>query len=105
MNNEERLRVATVRRSLTRPQFIFGCDRTLFLLLLLACMALGLPGGLASGNFVNFFIAVLIFFIGLQVLRAMGKKDPLAMRIFQRAVKYQDSYVASSRFDRQDRKF
>ena len=105
MNNEERLRVATVRRSLTRPQFIFGCDRTLFLLLLLACMALGLPGGLASGNFVNFFIAVLIFFIGLQVLRAMGKKDPLAMRIFQRAVKYQDSYLASSRFDRQDRKY
>ena len=103
--NEERLRVATVRRSLTRPQFIFGCDRTLFLLLLLACMALGLPGGLASGNFVNFFIAVLIFFIGLQVLRAMGKKDPLAMRIFQRAVKYQDSYLASSRFDRQDRKY
>jgi type IV secretory pathway TrbD component len=68
-------------------------------------MALGLPGGLASGNFVNFFIAVLIFFIGLQVLRAMGKKDPLAMRIFQKAVKYQDSYLASSRFDRQDRKF
>ena len=68
-------------------------------------MALGLPGGLASGNFVNFFIAVLIFFIGLQVLRAMGKKDPLAMRIFQRAVKYQDSYLASSRFDRQDRKY
>ena len=105
MNNEERLRVATVRRSLTRPQFIFGCDRTLFLLLLLACMALGLPGGLASGNFVNFFIAIVIFFIGLQVLRAMGKKDPLAMRIFQRAVKYQESYLASSRFNREDRKY
>lgn len=103
--NEERLRVATVRRSLTRPQFIFGCDRTLFLLLLLACMALGLPGGLASGNFVNFFIAVAIFFAGLQVLRAMGKKDPLAMRIFQRAVKYQESYLASSRFNRLDRRF
>ena len=103
--NEERLRVATVRRSLTRPQFIFGCDRTLFLLLLLACMALGLPGGLASGNFVNFFIAVIIFFVGLQILRAMGKKDPLIMRIFQKAVKYQDSYIASSRFNREDRKY
>ena len=101
----ERLRIAVVRRSLTRPQFIFGCDRTLFLLLLLACMALGLPGGLASGNFVNFFIAIAIFFAGLQVLRAMGKKDPLAMKIFQRAVKYQDSYVASSRVDRLDKKY
>ncbi|MCR4818853.1 MAG: VirB3 family type IV secretion system protein [Fretibacterium sp.] len=103
--NEEHLRIATVRRSLTRPQFIFGCDRTLFLLLLLACMALGFPGGLASGNFVNFFIAIVIFFVGLQVLRVMGKKDPLAMRIFQRSVKYQDSYVASSRVSRQDRKY
>ncbi|MCR5347058.1 MAG: VirB3 family type IV secretion system protein, partial [Fretibacterium sp.] len=102
---EEHLRIATVRRSLTRPQFIFGCDRTLFLLLLLACMALGLPGGLASGNFVNFFIALIIFFAGLQVLRAMGKKDPLTMRIFQRAVKYQERYLASSRFYRQDRKY
>ena len=103
--NEERLRIATVRRSLTRPQFIFGCDRTLFLLLLLACMALGLPGGLASGNFINFFVALILFFIGLQILRAMGKKDPLAMRIFQRAVKYQESYTASSRFNRMDRQY
>ncbi|MBR1672506.1 MAG: VirB3 family type IV secretion system protein [Fretibacterium sp.] len=103
--NEERLRIATVRRSLTRPQFIFGCDRTLFLLLLLACMALGLPGGLASGNFWNFFLAAGIFFVGLQILRSLGKRDPLAMRIFQRSMKYQDSYFASSRVSRQDRKF
>ena len=103
--NEEHLRIAIVRRSLTRPQFIFGCDRTLFLLLLLACMALGLPGGLASGNFVNFFIALVIFFIGLQILRAMAKKDPLAMRIFQRSVKYQEKYLASSRFTRMDRQY
>ena len=101
----ERLRVAVVRRSLTRPQFIFGCDRTLFFLLLLSCMALGLPGGLAAGEFSNFFLAVVIFFVGLQILRGLGKKDPLAMRIFQRAVKYQDSYVASSRFSREDRKY
>ncbi|MBQ9526973.1 MAG: VirB3 family type IV secretion system protein [Fretibacterium sp.] len=102
---EERLRVAVVRRSLTRPQFIFGCDRTLFFLLLLSCMALGLPGGLAAGEFSNFILALVIFFIGLQILRGLGKKDPLAMRIFQRAVKYQDSYAASSRFSRQDKKY
>ena len=101
----ERLRVAVVRRSLTRPQFIFGCDRTLFFLLLLSCMALGLPGGLAAGEFSNFVLALVIFFVGLQILRGLGKKDPLAMRIFQRAVKYQDSYVASSRFSRPDRKY
>ena len=102
---DERLRVAVVRRSLTRPQFIFGCDRTLFFLLLLSCMALGLPGGLAAGEFSNFILALVIFFIGLQRLRGLGKKDPLAMRIFQRAVKYQDSYAASSRFSRQDKKY
>ena len=102
---DERLRVAVVRRSLTRPQFIFGCDRTLFFLLLLSCMALGLPGGLAVGEFGNFVLSVIIFFIGLQVLRGLGKKDPLAMRIFQKALRYQDKYVASSRFFREDRKF
>jgi len=95
---EERLRVAIVRRSLTRPQFIFGCDRTLFLLLLLACMGLGLPGGIASGNFVNFFIAIILFFVGVQILRAMAKK-------VRKSVKYQESYSASSYVSHRDREY
>ncbi len=102
---EERLRIAIVRRSLTRPQFIFGCDRTLFFLLLLACMGLGLPGGLAAGNFGNFVAAIVIFFVGLQVLRVMGKKDPLAMNIFRKSMLYQDTYIASSQVLRKDKEF
>ncbi|MBQ3378097.1 MAG: VirB3 family type IV secretion system protein [Synergistaceae bacterium] len=102
---EERLRVAIVRRSLTRPQFIFGCDRTLFLLLLLACMGLGLPGGIASGNFINFFIAIILFAVGVQILRAMAKKDPLIMNIFRKSVKYQESYSACSYVSHRDREY
>ena len=46
--NDEEIRVIPVRKSLTRPQLICGCDRVLFLLLMLFCIALIFPGGLGS---------------------------------------------------------
>ena len=102
---EEEIRVSPVRRSLTRPQLIFGCDRILFLLLMLICIALGLPGGIAAGNYFNTFIAVIIFYIGTQFLRFLTKYDPQAYQIFQRTVHYQDSYMSVSKVTRQDKKF
>ena len=99
-NNEE-IRVIPVRKSLTRPQLICGCDRVLFLLLMLFCMALIFPGGLGSGNYVN----VLFFFFGVQVLTVLAKYDPLFSQIFTRAVKYQDYYVGSSYVSKQDKSY
>lgn len=92
--NEEQIRISPVRKSLTRPQLMFGCDRVLFLLLLIVCMALGLPGGFASQNYFNVFLSVVIFFVGTHVLRNITKFDSKAFPIFQRSVKYSDSYVA-----------
>ena len=68
-------------------------------------MGLGLPGGIASGNFINFFIAIILFAVGVQILRAMAKKDPLIMNIFRKSVKYQESYSASSYVSHRDREY
>ncbi|MBQ9403503.1 MAG: VirB3 family type IV secretion system protein [Synergistaceae bacterium] len=103
--SETELRVSPVRKSLTRPQLIFGCDRILFLLLLLICMALGLPGGLAAGSAFNVVLSIVIFYVGVQFLRFLTKFDPQAYSVFQRTVHYQDKYIAVSKVTRQDKKF
>ena len=102
---EEEIRVAPVRRSLTRPQLIFGCDRVPFLLLLLICMALGLPGGIASGNYFNAILAVVLFVFGIKVLGSLAKYDPDALQVFKRAMQYKGAYLASSRVSQPDKKF
>lgn len=103
--NDEEIRVIPVRKSLTRPQLICGCDRVLFLLLMLFCIALIFPGGLGSGNYVNVLIGIAFFFFGVQILAVLAKYDPLFSQIFSRSVKYQDSYVGSSLVSRPDRKY
>ena len=103
--NDEEIRVIPVRKSLTRPQLICGCDRVLFLLLMLFCIALIFPGGLGSGNYVNVLIGIVFFVVGVQILAVLAKYDPLFSQIFSRAVKYQDAYVASSPVYRQDKPY
>ena len=103
--NDEEIRVIPVRKSLTRPQLICGCDRVLFLLLMLFCIALIFPGGLGSGNYVNVLIGIVFFFVGVQILAVLAKYDPLFSQIFSRAIKYQDSYVSTSHVHRQDKKY
>ncbi|MBQ3845713.1 MAG: VirB3 family type IV secretion system protein [Bacteroidales bacterium] len=103
--NDEEIRVIPVRKSLTRPQLICGCDRVLFLLLMLFCIALIFPGGLGSGNYVNVLIGIAFFFFGVQVLAVLAKYDSLFSQIFSRAIKYQDSYIASSLVSRMDKKY
>ncbi len=103
--NDEEIRVVPVRKSLTRPQLICGCDRVLFLLLMLFCMALIFPGGLGSGNYINVLIGIAFFFFGVQILAVLAKYDPMFSQIFSRAIKYQDTYVGSSAVSSPDRKY
>ncbi|MBR1485810.1 MAG: VirB3 family type IV secretion system protein [Synergistaceae bacterium] len=84
---------------------IFGCDRVPFLLLLLICMALGLPGGIASGNYFNAILAVVLFVFGIKVLGSLAKYDPDALQVFKRAMQYKGAYLASSRVSQPDKKF
>ena len=88
-HNDEEIRVLPVRKSLTRPQLICGCDRVLFLLLMLFCMALIFPGGLGSGNYVNVLIGIVVFVIGVQILAILAKYDPLISQIFRRAIMWE----------------
>ena len=101
----EEIRISPVRKSLTRPQLLLGCDRVLFLILLLVCMALGLPGGLAAGNYLNAILALVIFFMGTRFLRFLTKFDPQAFSVFQRTVHYHDVYVAVSQVSLPDKKY
>ena len=103
--NDEEIRVIPVRKSLTRPQLICGCDRVLFLLLMLFCIALIFPGGLGSGNYINVLIGIVFFFFGVQILAVLAKYDPLFSQIFSRAIKYQDVYIATSLVSRHDKKY
>lgn len=103
LHNDEEIRVIPVRKSLTRPQLICGCDRVLFLLLMLVCITLIFPGGLGAGNYVNVLIGIALFVFGVQILAVLAKYDPLLSQIFSRAVKYQDSYVATSYVSRPDK--
>lgn len=103
--NDEEIRMIPVRKSLVRPQLICGCDRVLFLLLMLSCMALIFPGGMGSGNYWNVLLGIGFFIVGVQVLAILAKHDPLISSIFRRTVRYQDRYIASSRVLRQDRKY
>ena len=96
--NDEEIRV-------TRPQLICGCDRVLFLLLMLFCIALIFPGGLGSGNYINVLIGIAFFFVGVQILAVLAKYDPMFSQIFSRAIKYQDAYIATSLVSRQDKKY
>lgn len=104
-HNDEEIRVLPVRKSLTRPQLICGCDRVLFLLLMLFCMALIFPGGLGSGNYLNVVLGVVFFVVGVQILAILAKHDPLISQIFHRAIRYRDRYVAISLVSFKDKRY
>ena len=101
----DNIRIAPVRRSLTRPQLIFGCDRVPFLLLLLVCLGLGFTGGLAAGNYLNTVLAGIIFIVGIRFLGSMAKYDPDMLKVFQHAMNYKDVYSATSRALHPDKKY
>ena len=105
IHNDEEIRVLPVRKSLTRPQLICGCDRVLFLLLMLFCMALIFPGGLGSGNYLNVVLGITFFVVGVQILAILAKHDPLFSHLFRRAIRYRDRYVATSLVSFKDRKY
>ena len=102
---DENIRITPVRRSLTRPQLIFGCDRIPFLLLLLVCIGMGFTGGIAAGNYLNVVIAIALFIVGVRFLGSMAKYDPDMLKVFQRAMNYKDSYSATSRALHPDKKY
>lgn len=87
---------APIHHSLTRPQTILGCDRELFLSLLIVCALLIVPTGIMKGQ-MHAVIFCVVLWIGGQIgLAAMGKRDPQMRHVFMRSLKYKSSYLAAS---------
>ena len=93
---QEVLRTAVVHRSLTRPQLIAGCDRTLFIIVTLLSIFLAIPGGIMSESLFNIVFGIGLFFFGLVSLSWMAKKDPSMRQVFMRSLGYKDRYPARS---------
>lgn len=93
---EEQLRIIPVHRSLVRSQLIMGCERFLFLMLCMVVTLLAGPGGLMTGNFINMFAAVGLFFAGRGVLAHMAKLDASMSDVFRRSALYRAEYPAIS---------
>lgn len=98
MTDEQQIqiRITPVHKSLIRPQLMFGCDRTLVFLLLMATTLLMGPGGLGSGNVVNFAIGFVTLMIGIRFLASLAKYDPDAFEVFRRSMRFKPVYTASS---------
>lgn len=83
-----------IHSSLIRPQLIMGCDRELFLgLVMFVCLIAG-PLGVMDGNFYALPVAALVWFIGRTALVKMSKIDPYARHIFMASMRYLQWYPA-----------
>lgn len=105
MTPDEEFRLARVHKSLIRPQLMFGCDRALVFGLLMATTLLMGPGGIGSGNTVNFFWGLFTLVIGIRLLAALAKFDPDAREIFRRSLRFVEVYGGSSGFRAKTKKY
>ena len=75
---------------------IMGCDRELYLSLLLICALLIVPSGIMRG-LPHAVAAGIALWIGGQLgLAAMGTRDAMMRRVFFRSLKYKRHYLAAS---------
>lgn len=87
------LRRIPIHRALTRPVLLMGAERELVLTTgMLAAMlifgAQSLPG---------LVLGVVLWMVGVYLLRLMAKADPIMARVYMRHVKYQPYYPARAR--------
>lgn len=96
---DEKIRVIPVFKSLIRPQLIVGGDRTLVICLMVCSGILMGPGGMGSGNILNFVLGIFLLVFGLRALNKMAKYDPQSFPVFKKAMTYKPLYLASSGFE------
>ena len=95
MPAQRELRVIPIHRSITRPQLIMGCERFLFLMLLMVVTLL-IFGALARHSWLNFFFGVGFYIAGRQTLVYMAKKDAQMSDVYRRSVTYRHYYPSVS---------
>lgn len=85
-----------VHQSLTRPQLFLGCDRELFLLLIMLVALIIGPMGIFNGNYLAIPIGIAVWLFGHATLIRMAKNDPFTRKIFIRSLAYREYYPAVS---------
>ena len=85
-------RVVPIHQSAHRPAQIRGCDRVLILTALFAAFCLAFSLLTVWG----FAVSAAFWFGVVEVLRRMGKADPLLRRVYIRHLRYRDWYPAKS---------
>lgn len=87
---------APIHHSLTRPQMIMGCDRELYLSLIIVCALLIIPSGIMKGQPHAIVFGVILWAAGQLGLAKMGKRDAMMRQVFTRSLKYRQHYLAAS---------
>jgi len=81
------LKKVPVHRSLTRQQLLAGCDRELFLLLMMFCGLL-LMSGITRMYWRNIILGVALWLAGIPVLAKLAVYDPHFKGIVVRSIRY-----------------
>lgn len=85
-----------IHHSLTRPQTIMGCDRELYLSLIIVCALLIVPSGIMRGQVPPAVLGIALWIGGQLGLTKMGKLDAMMRHVFMRSLKYRRYYFAAS---------
>jgi type IV secretion system protein TrbD len=85
------LRRIPIHRAGVRPLLFLGADRTLAMMLLVACLTLVL-----SWDPLAIVAAAVAYTLGLLCLQGLAKADPLMRRVYMRHLAYQRYYPARS---------
>ncbi|MDR0580530.1 MAG: VirB3 family type IV secretion system protein [Holosporaceae bacterium] len=83
----DELRRVPLHRALTRHQLLAGCDRSLFLTLLLFGLLL-IFSGLMAGYLYNILFALILWFAGLPVLAKLAIYDNYFKDVVMRSIRY-----------------
>jgi type IV secretion system protein VirB3 len=84
-----------VHRSLTRQQLLAGCDRELFLLLVMLCVLLFMSGFVRL-YWRNILLAILFWITGLPILAKLANYDAHFKGVVLRSVRYLQYFLPAS---------
>ena len=84
-----------VLQSLTRPILLLGAEREN--VILLACLCLSLCT--AGRDLFSLVLALLVWTAGLIASKLMARQDPLATKVFLKALLYRDFYSAREKIN------
>lgn len=70
-----------------KSALVAGCERAPFVFLFMGCGFMAAPM-----NIYGIILGIIIFAVGLILLRMMAKKDPIMTKVYLRHIKYKKFY-------------